>query len=223
MKITFQNANGNHFARMPQTERRDKKRYIRFSYAGCTGYLILRSPLEKPADLLSEELQHAIVSLGDRISFGEERQLPGMEHISIRYVTHSELFRGNDSIEIPEGAASYAVCGVVVQGEEFRILLPLDKKSSTTAVAVELPYSIRRHEIEKRKLFRTVREQTDFYQVSFERRNGYVSGMAYYTIGNSGLRYPVVEKMIGATTLIKTNGQIPEFHVAVPGVILIKK
>lgn len=223
MNIKFQDANGSHYARMPQTECRDNHRRIRFSYTGCTGYLILRSSLDKPANLLSEELQHAIVVLGDRIREAGDHQLPGMGYISVRYVSHSELFRGNDSVEVPDGAASYAVCGVLIQGDEMRILLPKDSATSTTSVAVELTYSIRPHVITRRRFLHTVQEQTDYCQVTFERRVGYTSGMVYYTIGNSGLRYPVMEKMIGATTLIKNNRQALEFHVAVPGVTLVRR
>lgn len=224
MKIQFQNANGGQYAGMPQTERRGDRRVLRFAYAGCSGYLLLRSPLEKPIDLMSEMTQHAILVLGDRIRFGLEEQLPNMEHITLRYISHEELFRCNDCVEIPDYAANYAVCGVCEEGQEMQILLPLDGMSYTTSVAVELHYSIRPHMVEVRRgMFRRAMEQSDFYQVTFERKSGYASGMVYYTIGNNGLRYPVMEKMVGATTLIKTNKQIPEFHSATPGVILKKK
>lgn len=223
MNIKFQDANGSHYAGKPQTERRDNKRYIRFAYAGCTGYLLLRSSLDKPANLHSEELQHAIMELGDRIRFGCEEQLPGMEHISLRYVSHNELYRNNDSIEIVDTAASYAVCGVWDFNGEWRILLPLEGMSSTVSVAIELTYSVRPYVVMERRFLRSVPRQTDFYQVEFKRVSGYVSGLVCYTIGNSGLRYPVMEKMIGATTLIKTNRQIPEFHSLTPGVTLIRK
>lgn len=224
MKIQFQNADGSHYAGMPQTERRGDKRFLRFAYAGCTGYLLLRAPLEQPIDLLEETTQHAIAALGDRLRFGLEEQLPGLEQTTVRYVAHEELYRSNDCVEIPDGAANYAVCGVWETAEALRILLPLEGMASTASVAVELHYSVKPHMIQVKKgIFRTVTEQSDFYQVTFERKNGYTSGMVYYTIGNSGLRYPVMEKMIGATTLIKTNKQIPEFRSVTPGVTLIKK
>lgn len=224
MKIQFQNADGCHYAGMPQTERRGDRRLLRFAYAGCTGYLLLRAPLEKPIDLLSETTQHAIAVLGDRLRFGVEEQLPGQEHTTVRFVSHDELYRGNDCVEIPDGAANYAVCGVWETEGVLRILLPLEGMSSTASVAVELHYSVRPHMVQVRRgFFRTVTEQSDFYQVTFERKPGYTSDMVCYTIGNSGLRYPVMEKMIGSTTLIKTNKQIPEFHSVTPGVILKKK
>lgn len=224
MKIQLYNADGFHYAGTPQTEKRGEKRVIRFAYAGCSGYLLLRAPLEKPIDLLSETTQHALAALGDRILMGMEEQLPHMEYITVRFISHDELYRGGDCIEIRDDAANYAVCGVLQEADVCRILLPLEHMLYATAVAVELHYSVEPHMVQVKKgLFRKGMEQSDFYRVRFERKPSYVDGMVYYTIGRSGIRFPVTERMMGNTVLIKTNQQIPEFHTATPGVVLKKK
>lgn len=224
MKIQLLNANGSHYAGTPQSEKRGAKRIIRFAYAGCSGYLLLRSPLEKQIDLHSETTQHALAVLGDRILGGQEVQLPQMEYITVRYISHDEIFRSGDCVEIRDDPANYAVCGVLKKEDICQILLPLENMLYTTAVAVELYYSVEPYMIQVRKgLFRKVMEQSDFYWVRFERKPSYVDGMVYYTIGRSGTRFPVTERMLGASVLIKTNKQIPEFHAATPGVVLKKK
>lgn len=224
MKIQLVTADGFHYAGTPQTEKRGEKRVIRFAYAGCSGYLLLRAPLEKPIDLHAETTQHALAALGDRILMGMEEQLPHMEYITVRYIAHEELYRSGDCIEIRDEAANYAVCGVLQSAGVCRILLPLERMLYTTAVAVELYYSMEPHMIQVKKgLFRKGMEQSDFYRVHFERKSSYVDGMVYYTIGRSGIRFPVTERMMGATVLIKTNQQIPEFHAATPGVVLKMK
>lgn len=223
MKIVFQEAGGNRYAVRPQCERRGDKRVLGFRSAGCTGYLLFRAPLDKPIDLRSEVLQHAIALLEEKIRTSYDVKLPQMEHITMRYISQTEFYKGNNGVEIPETAANYAVCGVWETGNEFQILLPRETAGSTTSVSVELSYSVRPYMTTVKKFFRTVQEQSDFYQVTFEHKSGYTSGMVFYTIGDSSVRYPVMEQMLGRSTLIKTYKQIPVFHAAVPGVVLKKK
>ena len=222
MRIVFYDADNNHYALHPACENRGNQRFITFSHVGCTGYLLFRAPLDQPIDLRSDQLRHALAELEDRFLYITEEKLSRMEQFSVRYVSHTDLFRNKSGIEIPEGAANYAVCGVWKQGDELRILIPAKAMTYTTAVAMELHYSIKPHRKAVKKFFRTVFEETTFYQVTFERKPGYVNGTVFYTIGSSGIRYPVVEKMIGATTLINTYGQVPEFRSVAPGVKLIK-
>ena len=223
MKIVFQEAGGNHYAVRPQCERRGDKRVLGFRAAGCTGYLLFRAPLDKTIDLGSEAIQHAIAMLEEKVCTSYDVKLPQMEHITMRYISQAEFYKCSNGIEIPETAANYAVCGVWQVGNEFRVLWPRETAGSTTSVSVELSYSLRPYIITQRKFFRTVQEQTDFYQVTFDRKPGYSNGMVFYTIGDSGVQYPVMEQMLGKSTLIKTFKKVPVFHTAVPGVVLKKK
>ena len=225
MRIIFQNANGERYAGSPQTEKRGDRRSIRFSYAGCTHYLLFRSPLDVTIDLENQKLQDALMMLGDELLYAREMELPGMEKMAVTCVAHTDLYRNNGFIDIKDEAANFAVCGVFMMADQFQILLPLRGMSYTTQVAVELSYTLKPYVIEKKGgLFRrATQEQTDFYQVTFEKKNSYISGTVFYTIGRSNYRFPVVEQMMGRTVLIRTNREIPEFVSTTPGVILKKK
>lgn len=224
MNILFQQADSNCYASMPQTEKRADGRIIRFSHAGCTGYLLLQAPLSTPIDLSSAELQDALRLVGDALNSGRELPLPGTDRITVRYLSRAELHRGNDHAEIRDEAANHAVCGVWESGSEFRVILPAQGMRYTTAVAVELSYSSVPHMVTVRKrFFRQETVQSDFYRVTFDQKINYSDGMVYYTIGTSKFRFPVTEKMMGRTVLIKTNKQCPEFHSANAGVILKKR
>lgn len=224
MRIIFQTANGERYAGSPQTEKRGDRRAIRFSYIGCTHYLLFQSPLDMSVKLDSSDVQEALLTMGDGVLDAREEALPGMERVLVSCVTHTELYRNNGYITIKDEAANYAICGVFFQADQFQILLPLPGMSYTTAVAVELSYTLKPYMIEQKKgLFRKVTEQTDFYQVTFERKNSYISGTVYYTIGRQNYRFPVVEQMMGRTVLIKTNKEIPEFKSTTPGVVLKKR
>lgn len=224
MNILFQQADSNHYASMPQTEKRPDGRILRFSHDGCTGYLLLQAPLSTTIDLDSGKLQEALRLVADSLSSGRELPLPGTDRITVRYLSRAALHRSNDHTEIRDEAANHAVCGVWETGNEFRVILPVQGMKYTTAVAVELSYTSTPHMVTVRKgLFRRETVQSDFYQVTFDQKINYSDGMVYYTIGTSKFRFPVTEKMMGRTVLIKTNKHCPEFHSANPGVILKKR
>lgn len=225
MRIIFQNANGERYAGSPQTEKRGDRRSIRFAYAGCSHYLLFRSPLNLTIDLGKQELRQALELLGDDLLYARETELPGTEKITVTCVAHTDLYRNNGFIDIKDEASNFAICGVFMMADQFQILLPLQGMSYVTQVAVELSYTLKPYVIEKKGgLFRRATvEQTDFYQVTFEKKSSYISGTVYYTIGRQNYRFPVVEQMMGKTVLIRTNREIPEFVSTTPGVILKKK
>lgn len=224
MKFVFREADGTHYAGAPQTEKVREQRFLRFVHSGCTSYLLLCAPLDKQIDLHSEKVQKAIAELPKDLTEDRAVSLPGMNHISIRWIKNDTLFCNNDHIEIRDEAANYAICGVLERDGEFQILIPLQGMTYTTAVAVELRYSAEPYFVEVKKgFFRKELEQTDFCIVNFDHKPCYTNGMVYYTVGKSPCRYPVTERMMGATVLIKTKKQPLEFHSATPGVLLKKK
>lgn len=225
MRIIFQNANGERYAGSPQTEKRGDQRSIRFAYAGCTHYLLFRAPLDVSIDLEKQEVRDALEMMGGDLLYAMETEVPGVEKLTVTCVAHTDLYRNNGFINIKDEAANYGICGVFMMGDQFQILMPLRGMAYTTAVAVELSYTLKPYVIEKKGgLFRRATvEKTDFYQVNFEKKTGYVNGTVYYTIGRQRYRFPVVEEMMGKTVLIRTNQEIPEFFSTTPGVILKKK
>ena len=136
MRIIFQPANGERYAGSPQTEMRGDRRVIRFSYIGCTHYLLFQCPLDMSVKLDSGDVQEALLTMGDRVLDAREEALPGMEKVHVSCVTHTELYRNNGYIAIKDEAANYAVCGVFFQADQFQIMLPLPVFSYTTALSV---------------------------------------------------------------------------------------
>lgn len=222
MRIEFSTAGDNNYAMTPQIEKRGTRRVLQMAQYGCTHFLLISAPLNMNPDLADEALKNGLLQLGDNLTEAKELSVPGLEMFQVTCVSYMAFRKENGLLEIPDKAANYAVCGGLYSKDEdvFYILLPRTGMSYHTSVAVEISYSMRPHVKEVKKLFRTEREQTPFYEVNFEKKSSYVDGSIVYTIGKRPYSYPLTEQMMGKTILIRTDGEIPKFKSTSSGVIL---
>lgn len=222
MRIEFSTAGDNNYAMNPQTEKRGTRRVLQMTQYGCTHFLLISAPLNVEPDFSDETLKNGLMQLGDSLTEAKDLSVPGMEKLQVTCVSYMAYRKENGLLEIPEKAANYAVCGGLYSKDEdvFYILLPRAGMSYRTSVAVEITYSMRPHVKEVKKLFRTEREQTPFYEVNFEKKSSYADGSIVYTIGKRPYSYPLTEQMMGKTILIRTDGEIPQFKSTTSGVIL---
>lgn len=222
MKIEFISAGDNNYAMNPQTENRAGRRMLRMAQRGCTHFLIISSPLNVQVNLTDPEFQEHLVQMADVLIKAKEAPLPGQQAITITCVSHMTFRRDNEYIELPDRAANYAICGCLLSrdNENMRILIPTAGMGYRTSVAVEIRYSFKPHVKIIKKFLRTETERTAFYEAYFEKKEAFLDGSILYTIGQKPYKFAVTEQMLGKTILIRTDGEIPRFESATPGVIL---
>lgn len=221
MKIEFASAGENNYAMNPQTEKRAGRRLMRMAQHGCTHFLIISSPLDVKVDIADKSLQDDLSKVEDLLN-AVDKTLPNHEKITVTCVSYLTFRRDNEYIELPDKAANYAVCGCHFSQDSdvFRVLMPMTGMGYHTHVAIELHYKMRPYVKVTKKFLRTEKERTPFYEVQFEKKNSFVDGCVFYTIGQKPYKFPVTQQMLGNTFLIKTDGEIPKFESTTPGVIL---
>ncbi len=222
MIIEFDFASDNNYAMNPQTEKRAGHHLLRMAQQGCTHFLVVASPLDVHIDFSESDTQNRLKQLADRLLDAKELPLPGQDGTTVTCVSYMTFRKDNGYIELPDKAASYAVCGCHLSrdGGIMRILVPTSGMGYRTSVAVELRYSMKPYVKVTKKFLRTETERTPFYQVSFEKKDSFVEGSVVYTIGQKPYRFFITEQMLGKSFLIKTDGEIPRFESTTPGVIL---
>ena len=222
MKIEFTSAGDNNYVMNPQTENRAGRRVLRMAQRGCTHFLIISSPINVQVKLEDTNFQEQLMQMADDLLKAKETPLPDQESILLTCVSHMTFRRDNEYIMLPDRAANYAVCGCLLSrdNETMRILLPTAGMGYRTSVAVEIRYSFKPHVKIIKKFLRTETERTPFYEVTFEKKESFLDGSIFYTIRQKPYRFAITEQMLGKTILVRTDGEIPRFESATPGVIL---
>lgn len=222
MNIEFSTAGNTNFAMNPQTEKRGDRRLLRMAQRGCSHFLLFSAPLNQKIDIFDPTVHQLLQDHADTLLTAQDAPLDDTEKFLVSCISYMDFRKANEYIDLPDKAANYALCGCHYRKETdtLIVLLPTPGMGHTTSVAVEMRYSLRPYEKEIKKLFKTVRERTPFYEAYLEKKSAYVDGSIYYTIGKMPYRFPVTERMLGKKFLIRTDGEIPQLESSTDGVIL---
>ncbi len=224
MRIATESTNSNVYVQSPSFDQQSRK--ISLMQKGCSHFMLIEADISDTTDIGGEAFRTALENAADSILLRDEPM--GLQGTSVRLcmITLQSYLQSGMKIPVNLATGIYTILGCLYRQAEdtLYVFFPQNLQYSQVIVKMEVKYSIEPYFIEKIKFpFRKVQERTPYYCVHFDECRDYQEGSIYYTIGDSGPRYPITGAMMGRSVLIKSPDKIPEFGANTRGIVLIRK